>query len=111
MKAELREKIRQGRPVRISDEEAAFMRDTLRRAMAVTLEKEPEEIGDGALVFDDLGLDSIDVFDLLDQLAEELDMQVEPEQLPDDVIYGREGLTFHDFAEVFISYFRSAPPE
>ncbi|MCZ6532762.1 MAG: acyl carrier protein [SAR324 cluster bacterium] len=107
----LKEKFRQGRPMEISPADAELIREVLRRVMAVTLETEREQISDNALVFDELGLDSIDVFDMLEQLADEFEVQIELEHLPQDLIYGRDGLTFGDFAEAFIAYFGSAPVE
>lgn len=107
----LREKLAAGRPVDINPAEAALLTDALRGAMAVTLEKDEAEITPGAHVFDELGLDSIDVFDILDQLAETFDVQVELEQLPEEMIYGGEGLTFQQFADGIVAHFRSAPEE
>lgn len=109
MRAALGEKLRQGRPVALSPEEAGHLREALREAMGVTLERPAAEIGDGARVFDELGLDSVDVFDLLDQLGEAFDVNVELEQLPGELIYGREGLTFRQFADAIIAFFETAP--
>ena len=109
MNATLAEKLRGGRPVEISEEEAATLREALRRAMATTLELPPEDIADDALVFDDLGLDSIDVFDVLDQLAGEFDVALEPEDLPPHLIYGKEGLRFDQFVAGLLGHLRSAP--
>lgn len=110
MKNELIEKLKKGRPVALTEPEADLFREELRRAMAVTLERTAEDIADGSRVFDELGLDSVDVFDLLDQVAETFEIQVELEELPEEMIYGREGMTFRDFADGIIAYFRQ-PPE
>lgn len=109
MNSTLPEKLHGGRPVALSEEDAAVLREALRRAMATTLEVPLEEVADQALVFDDLGLDSIDVFDVLDQLAGEFDVALEPEDLPPDLIYGKEGLSFYQFVETLLSHLRSAP--
>jgi acyl carrier protein len=103
-------KLAQGRPVNFSLEESRVVTDALREAMAVVLDCPPDTITDDARVFDDLALDSIDVFDLLDQLAERFDSPVELEQLPPALIRGKEGMTFADFAAGILDYFRSAPP-
>ncbi len=110
MKNELIEKMKKGRPVAFTEPEADLFREEMRRAMAVTLERTVEDIADGSRVFDELGLDSVDVFDLLDQLAETFEVQVDLEELPEEMIYGREGMTFRDFADGIIAYFRQ-PPE
>ena len=109
MKNELIEKMKKGRPVALTESEADLFREELRRTMAVTLERAAEDIADGSRVFDELGLDSVDVFDLLDQLAETFEVQVDLEELPEEMIYGREGLTFRDFADGIIAYFRQPP--
>lgn len=109
MSPNLPEKLRGGRPVALSVADAGVLREALRRAMATTLEVSLEEVADEALVFDDLGLDSIDVFDVLDQLAGEFDVALEPEDLPPDLIYGNEGLSFDQFVESLLSHLRSAP--
>jgi acyl carrier protein len=109
MSPTLPDKLRGGRPVALSTEDAGVLRESLRRAMATTLEVALEEVADAALVFDDLGLDSIDVFDVLDQLAGEFDVALEPEDLPPDLIYGKEGLSFDQFVEILLSHLRSAP--
>jgi acyl carrier protein len=103
-------KLAQGRPVTFSLAESQVVTDALRAAMAVVLDCPPDAITDDARVFDDLGLDSIDVFDLLDQLAERFESPVELEQLPPALIRGQEGMTFADFAAGMLDYFRSAPP-
>jgi acyl carrier protein len=109
MKDALTEKFRRGRPVAFTDEEVDFLRESLREAMGVTLERPPEEIADDAPVFDELGLDSVDVFDLLDQLGEKFEAGVELEELPEELIYGKEGLTFREFADAIIGFFRTPP--
>lgn len=109
MKDALAEKLRQGRPVNFTGEEAALLHEALRRAMATTLEIAPEDIRDDALVFDELGLDSIDAFDLLDQLAEQFDVKLEPDDLPAEMIYGKEGLRFREFVELLLTHFRATP--
>ena len=108
MSPTLPEKLRGGRPVALSEEDAGVLREVLRQAMATTLEVPLEEVADQALVFDDLGLDSIDIFDVLDQLAGEFDVALEPEDLPPDLIYGKEGLSFDQFVESLLSHLRSA---
>ena len=109
MNQALIEKFRRGRPLEFSPEEQAFLREALREAMAVTLSVDKAGIRDDARVFDDLGLDSIDVFDILDQLGERFEIQLALEELPNDVIRGGESTTFRDFAEGLLGYF-SAPP-
>jgi acyl carrier protein len=111
MSSTLADKLRGGRPVEISEEEAGMLREALRGAMATALEISREEIADEALVFDELGLDSIDVFDVLDQLAGEFDLALEPEDLPPDLIFGKEGLRFDQFVQSLLTHLRSAPEE
>jgi acyl carrier protein len=103
------EKFKQGRPLTFSEEEAAYLREALREAMAVTLAVDRAKVADDARIFDELGLDSIDVFDILDQLGERFEIQVALEELPNDVIHGGESATFRDFAEGLLAYFRTAP--
>jgi acyl carrier protein len=91
MQARVIAKLKQGRPVAFSAEEAQHLREALRQAMAVTLSLEPASITDDAKVFDDLGLDSIDVFDILDQLGERFEIAVALEELPNEVIHGGRG--------------------
>lgn len=102
-------KLAMGRPVDFTAEEAAAVTNALREAMAVVLDCTPNSITDQARVFDDLALDSIDVFDLLDQLAERFESPVELEQLPPALIRGKDGMTFADFAAGILDYFRSSP--
>ncbi|MEE8397293.1 MAG: acyl carrier protein [bacterium] len=111
MKNTLKKRLALGRPVSFSPSEAELVRTAVRNAMAVTLERPEAEIGDDTLVFDDLGLDSIDVFDILDQLAEAFDVPVELEQLPGGLIRGGQGLTFSAFADGIIAYFEQEPPQ
>jgi acyl carrier protein len=109
MNAQLIEKFRRGRPLEFSVEEAAFLREALREAMAVTLAVDKSRISDDALVFDDLGLDSIDVFDIFDQLGERFEIQVALEEMPNEMIHGGERATFGEFAEGLLAYFRMPP--
>ena len=111
MSTSLAEKLRGGRPVELSGEEETVLREALRGAMATALELPREDVADEALIFDDLGLDSIDVFDMLDQLAGELDVTLEPEDLPPDLIYGKEGLRFDQFVASLLAHLRSPPEE
>ncbi|HEX7928757.1 MAG TPA: acyl carrier protein [bacterium] len=103
-------KLAQGRPVAFTIEESRWVTEALRSAMAVVLDCPPSKITDDARVFDDLALDSIDVFDLLDQLAERFESPVELEHLPPELVRGTEGMTFAQFAQGILQYFRSAPP-
>ena len=104
------EKLAKGRPVAFTPEESGAVKDALREAMAVVLDCPVEDIGDNAKVFDDLALDSIDVFDLLDQLAERFESPaVELEQLPPELIRGSGDMTFAQFADGILAYFSSAP--
>jgi acyl carrier protein len=102
-------KLRAGRPVQLDAEEARQVVEALRTALAVVLECPPQQLADDAKLFDDLALDSIDVFDVLDQLAERFEAQVALEDLPAELIRGKEGLTFSDFAEGILTYFRTPP--
>ncbi len=111
MEQRIIEKLRQGRPVALLPEEARHFKEALREALAVTLSRSAAEITDQALLFDELALDSIDVFDVLDQLAQRFEAQVALEELPESLIRGREGLTFAAFAQGIVDYFAAAPPE
>jgi acyl carrier protein len=102
-------KLAQGRPVNFTEEESRWIVEALRTAMAVVLDCPPEKISDDARIFDDLALDSIDVFDLLDQLAERFESPVELERLPPELIRGTEGMTFAQFSSGILGYFRSPP--
>lgn len=102
-------KLRGGRPVVLDSNESRHVTEALRGAVAVVLECPPEKITDDARLFDELALDSIDVFDILDQIAERFEAQVALEDLPADLIRGKEGLTFRDFAEGILAYFRTPP--
>ncbi len=104
-------KLAAGPPVAFTPEEEQIFREAVRKAMAVTLECEPEEITDLALVFDDLGLDSIDVFDLMDQLSEEFQAPFEPEHLPEEMIFGGEGVTFGEFCQGMVDFLKHPPTE
>lgn len=111
MSSTLAEKLRGGRPVNFSGEEAEMLGEALRGAMATALEISRDEIADEALIFDELGLDSIDMFDVLDQLAEEFDLALELDDLPPDLIYGKEGLRFDQFVQSLLAHLRSAPED
>jgi acyl carrier protein len=103
-------KLRAGRPVLLSAEESRQVVEALRAAVAVVLECPPQQLADDAKLFDDLALDSIDVFDVLDQLAERFEAKVALEDLPAELIRGKQGLTFRDFAAGILTYF-STPPK
>ncbi|MFI5399570.1 MAG: acyl carrier protein [SAR324 cluster bacterium] len=103
------EKLRAGRPVALAPEESARLVEAVREAVGVVLEKPAHQIGDDAKLFDDLGMDSIDVFDVLDQLAERFEANVALEDLPADLIRGKEGTTFRSFADGILAYFRTPP--
>jgi acyl carrier protein len=109
VKEHLIAKLQAPRPATFTDEEAALIREALREAVAVTLAVGKEQVGDDARIFDDLGLDSIDVFDVLDQLGEKFEIQMALEDLPNDMIRGGENATFRDFAEGILNYFRTPP--
>jgi acyl carrier protein len=109
MDAAIIEKLRGGRPVALAAEESAHVVEALREAIGIVLEKPAAQIADDAQLFDALGLDSIDVFDVLDQLAERFEAAVALEDLPADLIRGKEGLTFRDFADGILTYFRTSP--
>jgi len=85
------------------------MTEALREAIGIVLEKPAAQIADQAQLFDELGLDSIDVFDVLDQLAERFEASVALEDLPAELIRGKEGVTFKDFADGILAYFRTPP--
>jgi acyl carrier protein len=109
MKQALIAKLQAGRPVELSGTEADCLVEALRSAVATTLEVPLAEITDESRVFDDLGLDSIDVFDVLDQLSEEFEVPVVLEELPESFLRGNEGATFRRFAEGLLRYFREPP--
>jgi acyl carrier protein len=109
MKATLIAKLQAGRPVALSGAEAELLVGALRQAVATTLEVPVEEVTDESLVFDDLGLDSIDVFDTLDQLSEQFEVTVALDELPEGVLRGQQRTTFRQFAEGLLRYFREAP--
>ena len=108
--ASLAEKLRQrftdGKAVGLSAAESACFQAVLRQAVAVTLECEASDISDESLLFSDLGLDSIDVFDLLDQLSETFEIVIELEALPEELLKGGESITFSEFSQAFLSYFQ-----
>ena len=109
MKASLIAKLQAGRPVALSAAEESYLREALRQAVATTLEVPPEEVADDSLVFDDLGLDSIDVFDALDQLSEQFEVTVALEELPETVLRGTQQTTFRQVAEGLLRSFREPP--
>jgi acyl carrier protein len=109
MKQALIAKLQGGRPVQLTAPEAAALVQALREAVATTLELPLAEIADDARVFDDLGLDSIDVFDVLDQLAEQFEVPMVLEELPESFLRGEAETTFHGFAEGLLRYFRETP--
>jgi acyl carrier protein len=102
-------KLQGTRPLEFTDGEAALIREALREAVAVALAIDKEKIADDAHIFDELGLDSIDVFDVLDQLGEKFEIQLALEELPNDMIRGGQNATFRDFAEGILDYFRATP--
>jgi len=102
-------KLQGGRPVALAPEDTARVVEALREAIGIVLEQPPQQIADGSRLFDDLGLDSIDVFDVLDQLAERFEANVALEDLPPDFVRGKEGVTFKDFADGILTYFRTPP--
>lgn len=105
----LMEKLKHGRPVDFTAEEEAELTEVLRSAMATTLEIAQEEVRDDARIFDDLGLDSIDVFDILDQLADNYEVEVPLEEMPETFRRGEEGTTFKDFAIALVNFLREPP--
>ena len=102
-------KLRGSRPMSLGEAEAALVREALREAMSVTLGIPKERIGDDARIFDELGLDSIDVFDVLDQIGERFEIQVALEELPNELLRGGGAATFRDFTDGILNYLRSAP--
>ena len=102
-------KLRQGRPVELNEEEAAFLVESLREAMATTLDIPASKVSDDVKVFEELGLDSIDVFDILDQLSQRFEVQVAMEEMPESVLRGGEQATFRSFADGLLAYFRQPP--
>lgn len=109
MKAAIIAKLQAGRPVQFTGAEAAHLVEALRQAVATTLEVPLERIADDACLFDELGLDSIDVFDVLDQLSETFEVPVVLEELPESFLRGEPGTTFRDFAGGLLRYFREPP--
>lgn len=105
------EKLNQGRPVSFTAEEADQFREALREALAVTLDTRPGEIGDDADIFDGLGVDSIDVFDMVDQLITRYEAPIALEELPPELLRGDAGLTFAGFAQGILDYFATPPAE
>jgi len=101
-------KLRHGAPLHLSAEETAYLVEILRSAMAATLEVPSAEIGDDARVFADLGLDSIDVFDVLDQLTERFEVPLTLEQMPESMLKGDPDVTFRAFAEALLRHLGGA---
>lgn len=102
-------KLRAGRPVVLDPAESCQVIEALRSAIAIVLECPAEHVTDESKLFDELALDSIDVFDVLDQLADRFEAQVALEDLPADLIRGKEGLTFKDFSDGILAYFATTP--
>lgn len=109
MRAAVIAKLQAGRPVQLTEPEAAHLVEALRQAIATTLEVPLARIADEARLFDELGLDSIDVFDVLDQLSAEFEVPVALEELPETFLRGEPDTTFRSFAEGLLRYFREAP--
>ena len=109
MASSLIEKLQKGRPVSFTSEDEETLKNTLREAMANTLEIPVEEVSNDAQIFEVLGLDSIDVFDILDQLAEKFEVDVPLEELPEAFVRGGEETTFLDFANGLIGFFGTPP--
>ena len=109
MEAGLIEKLKQGRPVKFTSDEEAVLTESLRAAMAKTLEIPKEDISDDAKIFDTLGLDSIDIFDILDQMAATFEVDVPLEELPESFLRGAEESTFMDFADGILRFFKEPP--
>lgn len=104
-------KLSRGRPASLTEEEAEHFRAALRSAMAVTLDCAAGDISDDALIFDSLGLDSIDVFDIVDQLTVLYEAAIALEELPAEILAGGEGTTFRSFADGILAYYESEPAE
>lgn len=102
-------KFSRGRPTSFTEEEAEHFRGALRSAMAVTLDCPASDISDDALIFDDLGVDSIDVFDIVDQLTVLYEAAIALEELPPELLAGGEGTTFRGFADGILAYYESEP--
>jgi acyl carrier protein len=105
------EKLNQGRPVAFAAEEADHFREALREALGVTLDTSPANIADTADIFDELGVDSIDVFDMVDQLITRYKAPIALEELPPELLRGDAGLTFAGFAQGILDYFATPPAE
>ena len=52
---------------------------------------------------------SIDVFDMMDQLAEIYEVQVALEELPQKMFRGADDLTLATFADGILDYFKATP--
>lgn len=109
MKEVLIAKLQGGRPVELDGDESAHLVEALREAVATTLDLPVAEIADDARLFDDMGMDSIDVFDVLDQLSERFEVPVALEELPESFLRGKAEATFQSFAEGLLRYFRESP--
>ncbi len=109
MDSSLIEKLQKGRPATFTKEEEGVLIEALREAMAKTLEVSVEEVGNDALIFDTLGVDSIDVFDILDQLSEQFEVEVPLEELPETFVRGGGETTFLDFANGLLRFFTEPP--
>ena len=109
MVSSLIEKLQKGRPVSFTREEEEVLTESLREAMANTLDLTVEAVPNDAKIFDALGVDSIDAFDILDQLGEKFEVDVPLEELPEDFVRGGENTTFQDFANGLIGFFGTPP--
>lgn len=109
METGLIEKLKKGRPISLTREEEGLLIEALRKAMAKTLEMPVEELSDDAKIFAALGVDSIDVFDILDQMGEQFEVEVPLEELPESFVRGGDETTFLDFANGLLKFF-STPP-
>ncbi len=106
--AALAAKLREPPPIELTADEEALLIDALRQAVAETLQIAPDAVPDDARIFDELGLDSIDVFDALDQLAARFDVAMEVESLPVELLRGTAGMTFREFAATLVGHFSGA---
>jgi len=110
MKERLMGKLAGPRPLHLEPEEAAHLTEALREAVSVALEIELSKVQDSTCLVEDLGLDSIDLFDVLDQLGETYGIQLALDALPEEWLRGSSDATFLEFASGLIKYFAS-PPE
>jgi acyl carrier protein len=102
-------KLQGSRPVRLTADEEALFVEALREAIATTLSLPPREVADDARLFDTLGLDSIDVFDALDQLSQRFEVPMALEELPETLLRSDRETTFRAFADGLLGYFRQEP--